>query len=231
MTYLDGAWLDTQWDFGDAAASERRFTAALPDMEGVAEDELRTQIARALGLQGNYAEALTMLNAISSDDPVVRQRVALERGRVQNASGNPAAAIPYFQEAQALAADTFLTVDAMHMLAFTDVAHAGAWYREAMELCRESRDPRVQRWQGSLQNNYAWTLADADDLQGALHVFREAEAWFRAHGTARQLHIARWSVAHLLRRLGSTDEAREILLDLKAQGEPDTYVDDELGLL
>lgn len=231
MAQLDGAWLDANWDFEDAAASEQRFRDALPEMEDAAADELRTQIARALGLQGKFAEALNSLIAISSDDPVVRQRVALERGRVHNSAGDVAEAIPFFLEAQSLAADPYLTVDAMHMLAFTDIARAEDWYRQAMEIAQASADPRVQRWQGSLQNNYAWSLVENGDLSGALEVFREAESWFRAHGTPRQVHIARWSVAHVLRRLGEIDAAREILLDLKAQGEPDTYVDEELGLL
>ena len=231
MAQLDGAWLDTNWDFEDAADSEQRFRDALPEMEDAAADELRTQIARALGLQGKFAEALNSLIAISSDDPVVKQRVALERGRVHNSAGDVAEAIPFFLEAQSLAADPYLTVDAMHMLAFTDIAKSEHWYRQAMEIAQASADPRVQRWQGSLQNNYAWSLLENGDLAGALEVFREAESWFRAHGTPRQVHIARWSVAHVLRRLGEIDAAREILLDLKAQGEPDSFVDEELGLL
>ena len=231
MAQLDGAWLDANWDFEDAAVSEQRFRDAISSMDGAAADELRTQIARALGLQGKFAEALNTMSAISSDDPVVKQRVALERGRVHNSAGDVAQAIPYFLEAQSLAADPYLTVDAMHMLAFTDIAKSEEWYRLAMEISQASTDPRVRRWQGSLLNNHAWSLADSGDLAGALGVFREAESWFREHGTLRQIHIARWSVAHVLRRLGEIDAAREILLDLKAQGEPDTYVDEELGLL
>ena len=52
-----------------------------------------------------------------------------------------------------------------------------------------------------------------------------------AHGTAHQVHVARWSIAHILRRTGRPEEARALLLDLKENSEPDTYVDDELALL
>lgn len=231
MAHLDGNTLDHLWDFDNPTVSELRFREAADQADGIATDELRTQIARAIGLQGGFAEALTLLDGITSDDAIVRQRIALERGRVHNSSGDVASAISHFREAHHLAADQFLTVDAIHMLAMTDIANASTWYRNGLSLAQQSIDPRVRRWEGSLRNNFAWHLADANDLAGALHAFREAEEWFRAHGTDRQLHIARWSVAHMLRRLGERDAAREILLDLRAHDEPDSYVDEELELL
>ncbi|NHB83622.1 hypothetical protein G7085_00010 [Tessaracoccus sp. HDW20] len=47
---------------------------------GTARDELSTQVARALGLQGRYEEADAELDAIMSSAPVVLQRIELERG-------------------------------------------------------------------------------------------------------------------------------------------------------
>lgn len=231
MSHLDGTMLDHLWDFDDPVGSEQRFRAAAERSTGVAADELRTQIARAMGLQGKFAQALTFLDGISTHDAVVQQRLALERGRVLNSSGNVANAISQFQEAYRIGADLFLTVDAIHMLAMTDIAREAEWYRQGLTAVLHSGNPRVRRWEGSLRNNHAWHLADHDDLPGALVAFREAETWFRTHGTARQLHIARWCVAHVLRRLDQRDEAREILLELKALDAPDTLVDEELTLL
>lgn len=65
----------------------------------------------------------------------------------------------------------------------------------------------------------------------ALAVFKDAGAWFRKFGTSWQLYVARWSMAHLLRRDGAVGEARAILLDLKDNGPADTYVDAELAAL
>ena len=231
MTHLDGNKLDLLWDFDDPAASEKRLREAAIQAYGVMADELRTQIARALGLQGRFAQALTLLEGISTNDPVVQQRLALERGRVLNTSGDIGPAISEFQEAYRLNADAFLTVDAIHMLAMTDMAQANLWYERGIEMLQHAHDPRMRRWEGSLRNNRAWQLADDGNLEAALAAFCEAEEWFRQQGNDRQILIARWSVAHVLRRLGRVKEAREILLDLKNHGEPDTFVDEELALL
>lgn len=231
MAHLEGTHLDHLWDFDDAAVSEQRLRHAADQAEGIIAAELRTQIARALGLQRKYTEAWTLLDGISTGDALVQQRIALERGRILNASDRVAEAISHFQEAHRLAADAFLTLDAIHMLALTDLARAEHWYHQGLQLCDRAHDARVKRWEGSLRNNYAWQLADQGNLQAALSAFREAEFWFSNHGSPRQLHIARWSVAHILRQLGHREEARQILLELKTQGEPDTYVDDELALL
>ena len=54
-------------------------------------------------------------------------RVALERGRLRNSAGDPAAAVPLFRaaaEGAASAGLVFLQVDALHMLAIADPAHA-----------------------------------------------------------------------------------------------------------
>ena len=232
MVHLDGNTLDSLWDFSDPTTSEIRFREALCSLSSSspAADELRTQIARALGLQGQFAEGHTVLDGISSTDAVVRQRIALERGRLFNSAGDPTAARGYFLEARQLAADPFLTVDALHMLAIVE-PELDTWYTEGIAIVAESSDPRVQRWEGSLRNNQAWNLADAGREEDALAAFRDAEMWFGEHGTSEQLRIARWSVAHMLRRCGHTDEARAILEELCDQGDADRYVDEELALL
>lgn len=206
MAYLDGTELDRLWDFTDPAGSEQRLRAAVDQAEGVAADELRTQVARALGLQGAFAEALTLLDGISTDDAVVQQRIALERGRVFNSSDNVAQAISHFQEAYRLDADAYLTLDAIHMLAIVDKAAYGTWFERGLEIAQHAQDARVRRWEGSLRNNHAWNLADEGNLDAALQEFREAESWFREHGTARQAEMAASYIAEIEHRREEVSE-------------------------
>ena len=231
MTHLDGNYLDTLWGDFDPEPAGARFREALSTAEGTMADELTTQWARVCGLQGRFQQAHAVLDEIESSDPVVQQRILLERGRLHNSAGDALTARPLFQQAYVLDADPYLTVDALHMLAMVNPSNARYWYELGMKLAQESGDPRVQRWQGSLRNNWAWTLMENSLAQEALYEFIEAEEWFTQHGNARQVHIARWSVAHILRRLGRFEEALPILLDLKELDEPDTYVDEELEKL
>jgi len=127
---LDPARLDELWDFADAAASADRFRAEIASAPAIAADELRTQLARALGLGGQGDDADALLGSIASDDLVVRARVALERGRRRNSSGHPEQAIPFFEQALELARsahDDFLAVDALHMLAIADRGGSAQW--------------------------------------------------------------------------------------------------------
>ena len=125
---LDQARLDELWDFSDAAGSEALFrgaAAATADRDERA--ELETQVARAMGLQDRFADGDRVLDAIDSDAPSVRTRVALERGRLRNSAGDPGAAVPLFiaaAEGAASAGLHFLRVDALHMLAIADADHS-----------------------------------------------------------------------------------------------------------
>lgn len=203
MAHLDGTELDRLWAFADPAGSEKRLRAAARQADGVAADELRTQIARALGLQGAFAEALTLLDGITADDAQLQQRIALERGRVFNSSDDVAQAISQFQEGYRLDADAYLTLDAIHMLAIADKAEYQLWYERGLEIAQHSTDARVRRWEGSLRNNHAWNLADEGNLDAALQEFREAELWFREHGTSQQVQNAESYVAEILDRMRS----------------------------
>lgn len=231
MPPLDGATLDALWDFNDPAGSHTRLERARDAASGTMRAELTTQIARALGLQQRFAEGHALLEAIADDHPIVRQRIALERGRLFNSAGYPDRAQSHFADARQIDADPFLTVDALHMLAIVDASHAEEWTAEGLNLASASKDPRVRRWEGSLLNNLGWTYADRDDLARALTTLKQAETWFAAHGTGHQIHIAQWSVAHILRRLGRTDEASIILERLRTNDPPDRFVDEELALL
>ncbi|MGL4255375.1 MAG: hypothetical protein ACRCSL_03510 [Microbacterium sp.] len=54
--------------------------------------ELETQVARALGLQERFDEADAVLSTTPVLSAALTVRVALERGRVRNSAGDPAAA-------------------------------------------------------------------------------------------------------------------------------------------
>ncbi|AQP47036.1 hypothetical protein BW730_05405 [Tessaracoccus aquimaris] len=217
--------------WGDPATFEATLRARRDESSGPLRDEFTTQVARALGLQGRFDEASAELDSVSSDDPVVAQRVALERGRILNSSGDAEAAVAPFTAAFELGADEFLTVDALHMLAITDRDNSEEWTRRGLRIAMTSHDADVERWQGSLLNNHAWNLADAGRESEALTVFERADEWFAERGTPVQRSRARWAVAHLLRRTGDNAGAREILGALLAQDPGDTAAAAELALL
>jgi tetratricopeptide (TPR) repeat protein len=233
---LDPTLLDTTWNFDDPAGSEAIFRKHLAtlDPHGIAAAELATQIARALGLQGRFDEADAVLDGIASEHPVVEARVNLERGRIRNSGGDPAAAVPLFLSAldhARIAGNDYLAVDALHMLAIIDQPRAGHWMRQGIALTEASADPRTRRWQGALHNNLGWTLHDNEDFGAALVQFEHALAAYEATGTPEQVHIAQWTIARCLRSLGREEEALTIQERLAADDPPDAWVADEIAIL
>jgi tetratricopeptide (TPR) repeat protein len=191
--------LDQLWDFDDPAVSEDRFRAAVSEDRYDADEraELSTQLGRAIGLQGRYEEADALLDAIDADEPTVAVRVLLERGRVLNSSGHPEMAVPLFEQAAELAdhlGEEFLAVDALHMLALADSAHAETWTRSALEYASTVHDERTRRWIVSLHNNLGWTLHDAGRCTEAMVEFQLAEQWAERVGTPRQQELAREAI-------------------------------------
>ena len=196
---LDQQTLDQLWDFDDPALSEDRFRAAVSEDRYDADEraELSTQLGRAIGLQGRYEEADALLDAIDGDEPTVAVRVLLERGRVLNSSGHPQMAVPLFEQAAELAdhlGEEFLAVDALHMLAIADSAHAETWTRSALEYASTVHDERTRRWIMALHNNLGWTLHDAGRCTEAKVEFQLAEQWAGRVGTPRQQELAREAI-------------------------------------
>ena len=233
---LDGRLLDAAWDFADPVGSETRLRS-LRDELGVASlagMEVTTQIARALGLQGRFGEAQQLLDGVVDGDTIVGARLALERGRLLNSSGDPGAAIPWFRAGVRLAeagGDGYLVVDGLHMLAIVESDHCADWTTAALLIVASSSDPRVQRWAGALHNNLGWHLHDAGDLDGALGAFESALMACERTGTLNQVHIARWTVARCLRSLWRLEEALAIQQRLRRDDEPDAFVDEEIAIL
>jgi len=227
------------WDFNDPAGSEGRFREAVNDAAAGDVAVLRTQLARALGLQQRFAEALAVLDSIDSTDAEVRVRVLLERGRVHRSSADVDAAAPLFREAVA-AAETAgldeLAVDAMHMVALTlDADDQVDYTRAILQRARQSTDPSARAWTASILNNLGMAYSDRGDWALALQTFEEALAERRSGSDAEATGVARWMVAWALRNLGRTDEAldaqRALKSDLAAAGREDPYVDEEIALL
>ena len=228
------------WDFGDAAGSERRFREAAGGASGVEALVLRTQVARALGLQQEYDAAHRELDAVvSSEDPEVTVRHELERGRLHRSAGDPGAARPWFEAAARRAADAGLEalhVDALHMVALVaDPANQVRLTQEALAVARGARAQQARDWDASLLNNLGMIHADAGDFSAALAAFEEALAARERIGDPARTRVARWMVGWALRNLGRREEAlavqRALRSELDALGENDPYVDEELALL
>lgn len=229
----------TFWDYSDPAGSEARLRRALVGASAKDAAVLRTQVARALGLQQHFGEALAVLDGIESVDPEVHVRILLERGRVHRSSGDLDAAAPLLRAA-VTAADTAgleaLAVDAMHMVALTLTGQPQVDYTRAiLDRARASSDPAARAWTASVLNNLGMSYSDLGEWQLALESFEEALAERRAGTDVEAIEVARWMVAWALRNLGRTDEAlamqRALKADLATSGREDPYVDEEIALL
>ena len=191
--------LDDLWDFSDPAGSEQRLrTAAEEETDAATRGELNTQVARSLGLQERYDEADAVLDGIRSPSQAGAVRIALERGRLRNSAGDPAAALPLFRAAAEGAAGedlVFLRVDALHMLAIADREHAGEWTARALAVLDGTTDARTQRWRVSLHNNAGWTHVDAERYDEAIAEFEASREAATRWGTPQQVTWADEAIA------------------------------------
>jgi ATP/maltotriose-dependent transcriptional regulator MalT len=233
------------WDYADPAATAERFRVAAdeaPDPEQSA--VLRTQQARATGLAGDFEAAARILDEIESsglDETAThaRARLAIERGRVLNSTGDAAGAAPYFADAHRSARDAGvggLAIDALHMQAIAASATAGpdaarAIDERALAEVEASDDPQVRRWLGSVLNNLGWDLHDSGHPDEALAVFERA-VMVRAEADDHSAWVvARWCVGRTLRTLGRYDEALALMRELATDpvGAEDDYVREEIA--
>lgn len=239
------AEIDGLWNFAEPAASERRFKdvlAAWPTDSPQAL-EIRTQIARAQGLQRHFVQAHVTLDSIERQldgmPSHVRVRYLLERGRAFNSAGLADKAVPFFRSALDLAqcdANDFYAIDAAHMLGIAaPQAERLDWNLRAIAMTEHTPDVRSKRWLASLYNNVGWTYMDAGEPGRALAYFRKAVPAWEARGDAADVRTARWAVARALRATGELDDAERIqhaLLDEHIRvGTVDGYVFEELAEL
>lgn len=230
------------WDYDDPKATELRMRDVLATATDYAL-ELQTQIARTLGLQGEFDAAHALLDEVepqSAERPRVRVCTLLERGRAFNSGGRKDEAPACFEAAWETAREVpelgRLALDAAHMLAIVGApAEQIAWARKAIALAEAAEDPDVRGWLGPLHNNLGWTLHDEGDLAAAMVEFEASLKIREESGQQPQLRIAHYTVARCMRSMGRYDEALAIQTRLKAElgeaGESDGFIDEELGEL
>jgi len=237
--------LDARWNPNDPVASETQLRELRAQRHAALELQvLDVQIARLLGLQGDFARASELLDAAErsagGEPPAeLRVRLLLERGRVLNSQDRPLQARPLFEQAHALAGQArldALDVDALHMVAIThlgDPQQALAWDLRALALAERSSEPRARQWLAVLYNNIGYTYDDQGEHARALELFEKALQLRLAAGKPVPIRFAHYAVAHAERELGRIDAARArlepLLRELEASGAPAGHVLEELG--
>ena len=231
---LTSEQIDALWTIDDPVEGQVKLKNAIAEYPGSA-DELLTQIARSLGLQGRFDEAWQELSKISNmSSPIVEIRVQIEKGRLKNSSGNPNDAKPYFLKALELAEPghfDYYAIDSAHMLAIVSERQESIrWNQLALQLASHSKVKRAQNWKSSLLNNLGWTHFSIGDFNTALTTFESALDFQKKAADPLRIRIARWTVARCLRALKRYDEAFAIQSDL-IQYPEQGYVSEELGEL
>ena len=232
--FLASEEIDALWKIANPVEGQIKLENAITLYPSSA-DELRTQIARSLGLQGRFDEAWEELSKIDSrHSAVVEIRTQIESGRLKNSSGDQNQARPYFLKALELAQQEHLdyyAIDAAHMLGILSEGQESVqWNTLALQIAATSKIERAQNWKGSLLNNLGWTYFNMGEFNTALPTFESALDFQKAAGDPVRVRIARWTVARCLRALGKYDEALAIQTDL-IQYPEEGYVSEELGEL
>ncbi len=231
---LTSEQIDSLWTIAEPDKGLLKLRTALVAYPGSA-DELHTQIARSLGLQGRFDEAWEEFSTISKvHSSIVEIRMQLEKGRLMNSSGNRNDSMPYFLKALKLAEQEhfdFYAIDAAHMLGIVSEGQESIRWNEAgLQLAANSKIQRAQNWKGSLLNNLGWAYFNIGDFNTALITFESALDFQKTAGDPVRIRIAWWTVARCLRASKRYDEALAIqneLIQYPEQG----YVSEELGEL
>ncbi len=235
--------LYSAWNYSKPAETEVRFREFLAEATSPAEQaEIRTQLARSVGLQRRFDEAHEILNQadaqITNDMPVVKVRALLERGRVYNSSGNAEQAREYFLnafEAGKQCNHDDYTVDAAHMMGIiTKAEESLQWNELAISIAQNTEQEMAKRWLASLLNNTGWTYFSMGNYTRALELFKDALEFRRKQNNIVEIHIAQWCVAKTLRMLGNVEESLSMQRAMLAEraekniGE-DGYIYEETG--
>ncbi len=220
---------DVLWDYANPAETEVKFRQLLPQAEFMGNTsyylQLLTQIARAQGLQRQFAEAHNTLDIVA---PLVQNaaslalaRYLLERGRVFNSSGRPEEAVLWFQRAYQSAiaqGEEYHAIDALHMLGIAaPPSERLTWNEQALTLAEKTNNPQAQHWRGALYNNIGWTYHEAGQYEQAMAMFQRAYVFQQTTGNAKEIRVARWCVGRSLRSLNQIQEALALQQTLYAE--------------
>ena len=238
------------WDHSKPDVSEHRFRAALATASPDEVLILQTQIARSYGIRRDFVRAQQILAAIdpqlASASAEARTRYWLELGRTISSAVHPPESQTSDAKAKARSAFTgafdlaeksrldYLAIDALHMMAFVDVAAADqlAWDLKALAYMEKSDQAEAKKWEGSLRNNVGYALHLLGRYDEALAQFKLSLAARERAGDSRTVRITHWMIAWTLRSMGRVQEALEIQLRLEREwdeaGGPDPYVFEEL---
>ncbi len=251
--------INALWDYRQPAASEARFRAALATANADERLILTTQIARAIGLRGDLADARATLRSIdpllSAASREARVRHALEWGRTWASTAHKPESLTPDATAEArrswqraydvaMAEPTptdprleGLAVDALHMMVTIDTAPADqlAWNVKALALAEASTQPAAKAWEASLRQNAGHALRLLGRHDEALAQFARCRALRERSGQVIGRRIADWMTARTWRDMSRLDDAIALQHRLEAEwaaaGGADEYVFEELAAL
>jgi tetratricopeptide (TPR) repeat protein len=225
------------WDLEDPGASSERFRQAVREATDDADKALAlTQVARALGLQGRFADARAALAEADALLPVTGKQRAqywIEWGRIENDEHHLVEALSCFQRSLALAADAqdeYLAVDAAHMIAIVVPKEERPERAEfALSLARKAPDERTRHWSGTISNNLGWTYMESGQPENAVPCFRESLACRLAQNESTPIRLARYALGCALRASHHLEEAVFVLNEALAMGGSVGYIEEELA--
>jgi tetratricopeptide (TPR) repeat protein len=225
------------WDLNDTAASLERFRQLERAATVAAEKAFAlTQVARALGMQGDYAKGEATLAEADRLMPAVgkvRAQYWLELGRIQNAEHNPTQALSCFQKAVELARDAqeeYLMVDAAHMIAIVVPKENQPESAEvALSLAHNASNEKTRHWIGPIANNLGWTYMELSQPEKAVESFTQALAYRLTQKERTPIRLARYALGCALRASRQLDEAVSVLNQALAMGGSLGFIEEELA--
>lgn len=237
--------IDALWDAQRPAWSESRLRDLLEQADDAGLDyrlQLQTQIARALGLQRRYTDALNLLDQVAAHLPpepcTARVRYQLERGRIFAQTFEFSRAMSYLQAAL-LQADRLkqgvYAVEAAQLLSqVAPERERLGWQLEALRLAEKSPDQQMLVLTDALYTQIGTAYQQKGEPARALEMFEKSLAWNQAHHTGEGELQAEWRIGRSLRALGEIKTALARQKALLARREkqhlaPDGQVYEEIG--